>query len=157
VMTKQSEGENVTNRHRAEIANAAHADIMIRLHCDAASGRGFAVYYPDRQGTKYGVTGPSQSVIAASRAAATPFYTGMKESLAGTLGGRGVHGDSGTYIGGQQGALTGSIFSQVPVLTIEMVVLTNASDETFIKAETGQNQMAEALKAGLESYFRSLQ
>ncbi|HUS80460.1 MAG TPA: N-acetylmuramoyl-L-alanine amidase, partial [Armatimonadota bacterium] len=157
VMTKQSESENVTNRRRAEIANAAGADIMIRLHCDAASGRGFAIYYPDRQGTKYGVTGPSQSVIAASKAAATPFYEGMKASLAGTLGGRGVHGDSATYIGGQQGALTGSIFSQVPVLTIEMVVLTNASDESFIKGETGQSEMVEALKAGLESYFQSLQ
>lgn len=156
VMTKQSEGETVTNRRRAEIANAAGADIMIRLHGDAAPSSGFSVYYPDRQGTKYGVTGPSQSVIRASRAAATPFYEGMKTVLAGTLGGRGVHGDSATYIGGQQGALTGSIFSHVPVLTIEMIVLTNAHDEAFIKTAAGQDKMVEALKEGLESYFRSL-
>jgi len=156
VMTKQSENETVTNRRRAEIANAAGADIMIRLHGDAASASGFSVYYPDRQGTKYGVTGPSQSVIAASRAAATPFYEGMKSVLAGTLGGRGIHGDSATYIGGRQGALTGSIFSQVPVLTIEMIVLTNAHDEAFIKTASGQDKMVEALKEGLEGYFRSL-
>jgi len=156
VMTKQSEGETVTNRRRAEIANAAGADIMIRLHGDAAPSSGFAVYYPDRQGTKYGVTGPSPSVISASRAAATPFYDGMKTVLAGTLTGRGVHGDSSTYIGGQQGALTGSIFSQVPVLTVEMVVLTNPRDEAFIKTAAGQDKMVEALKQGLESYFRSL-
>lgn len=154
VMTKQSEGETVTNRRRAEIANAAGADLMLRLHCDAASASGFAVYYPDRQGTKYGVTGPSQSVINASRAAALPFYEGMKSALAGVLNGRGVHGDSATYIGGQQGALTGSIFAQVPVLTVEMVVLTNPRDEAFIRTAEGQQKMVEALRQGLENCFR---
>ncbi|MCD6360424.1 MAG: N-acetylmuramoyl-L-alanine amidase [Armatimonadetes bacterium] len=157
VVTKQSENEKVTNRHRAEIANAAGADIMIRLHCDAASASGFSIYYPDRQGTRYGVTGPGQSVIDASRAAATPFYEGMKAALTGVLRGRGVHGDSATYIGSRQGALTGSIFSQVPVLTIEMVVLTNASDEAFITTQAGQEKMVEALKQGLENYFAALQ
>lgn len=156
VMTKQSENEKVTNRRRAEIANEAGADIFIRLHGDAAPSSGFSLYYPDRQGTRYGVTGPSQTVIERSRAAATPFYEGMKSVLAGTLRGRGVHGDSATYIGAKQGALTGSIFSRVPALTIEMIVLTNASDEAFIKTEAGQDTMVEALKSGLEYYFRSL-
>ncbi len=156
VMTKSAEDEMVTNRRRAEIANEAGADIMIRLHCDAAPSRGFSIYYPDRQGTKYGVTGPSRSVIEASQAAAGPFYEGMRSVLSGSVPGRGVHGDSATYIGSKQGALTGSIFSRVPVLTIEMVVLTNAEDEAFITGESGQRKMVQALKAGLESYFRSL-
>ncbi len=156
VMTKQSENEHVTNRRRAEIANEAGADIFIRVHGDAAPSSGFSLYYPDRQGTRYGVTGPSQTVIDSSRAAATPFYEGMKSVLTGTLNGRGVHGDSSTYVGAKQGALTGSIFANVPALTIEMVVLTNASDEAFIKSEAGQAKMVEALKAGLEYYFRSL-
>lgn len=155
VMTKQSENEHVTNRRRAEIANAANADIMIRLHCDAASARGFAIFAPDRQGTKYGVTGPSQSVIQRSTAAMGSFYEGMKSVLSGTLPGRGTHGDSATYVGSRQGALTGSIFSQVPTLTVEMVVLTNAQDEAFIKSASGQALMVDALRAGLEYTFRA--
>ncbi len=155
VMTKESENQKVTNRRRAEIANAAKADIMIRLHCDAAPSRGFSLYYPDRQGTKYGVTGPSQSVIDASQAAAGPFYEGMKSVLSMTLQERGIHGDSVTYVGSRQGALTGSIFSQVPVLTIEMCVLTNAQDEAFITSASGQSTMVKALRAGLEYYFRA--
>lgn len=153
VMTKQSENEHVTNRRRAEIANAAGADIMIRLHCDAAPGRGFSIYAPDRQGTRYGVTGPSRSVIDASTAAMGPFYEGMKSALSGTLPGRGTHGDSATYVGSRQGALTGSIFSQVPTLTVEMCVLTNAQDEAFISSVGGQQKMVEALRAGLEYVF----
>ena len=153
VMTKQSENEHVTNRRRAEIANAAGADIMIRLHCDAAPSRGYSLYAPDRQGTRYGVTGPSQSVIDRSTAAMGPLYAGMKSVLTGTLPGRGTHGDSQTYVGARQGALTGSIFSEVPTVTIEMCVLTNAQDEAFINSEAGQVTMVQALRAGLESVF----
>ena len=46
VMTKASEGEVVTNRRRAEIANEAHADLLLRLHCDAGPQSGFAVVLP---------------------------------------------------------------------------------------------------------------
>ena len=151
VLTKSAENQKVTNRERAEIANKNDSDIMIRLHCDAASHTGFSIYYPDRQGTRYGVTGPAQSVIQASKAVATPFYQGMKSVLNGHLTPRGIHGDSATYIGSRQGALTGSIFSQVPVLTIEMCTLTIASDEQFISSENGQKLMVRALVQGLEN------
>ena len=151
VLTKSAENQKVTNRERAEIANKNNSDIMIRLHCDAASHTGFSIYYPDRQGTRYGVTGPAQSVIQASKAVATPFYQGMKSVLNGHLTPRGIHGDSATYIGSRQGALTGSIFSQVPVLTVEMCTLTIASDEQFISSENGQKLMVRALVQGLEN------
>jgi len=155
VLTKGAEKEYVTNRRRAEIANQAHADLMIRLHCDTGGGSGFAVYYPDRQGTKYGVTGPKQSVIKASHQAAEAFYRGMKKELEGILSGRGIYGDSATYVGSRQGALTGSIFSQVPVLCVEMVMLSNASDEKFIGSKEGQEKMSLALKAGIEAFASS--
>ncbi len=154
VLTKNAENEKVTNRRRATIANEANAAIMIRLHCDAASRSGFSLYYPDRQGTKYGHTGPSGEVQAASRIAANALHKGMKSVLAGVLPSRGVHGDSATYVGSRQGALTGSIFSQVPVVTIEMCVLTVASDERFISSAGGQQTMVKALVAALETYFR---
>lgn len=156
VMTKSAENQKVTNRRRAEIANNANSDIMIRLHCDAASHSGFSLYYPDRTGTKHGNTGPPGDVRSASRTAADALYRGMKSVLAGTLPGRGVHGDSATYIGSKQGALTGSIFSLVPVVTIEMCVLTISSDERFISSARGQQLMVKALFAGLETYFREL-
>ena len=156
VLTKDAEKEHVTNRRRAEIANQAHADLMIRLHCDTGGSSGFAIYYPNRTGTKYGVTGPAQSVINASRQAADALYRGMKNELGGTLSGRGIHGDSATYVGSKQGALTGSIFSQVPVLCVEMVMLSEASDERFIRSESGQKKMAFALMAGVRAFAASV-
>src|SRR5947209_6456881 len=57
VMTKSSETQLVRNAERAAIGNRAHAALMVRLHCDASSDSGFAIYYPDRVGTAEGKTG----------------------------------------------------------------------------------------------------
>jgi N-acetylmuramoyl-L-alanine amidase len=154
VLTKSSEEEVVRNRDRALFANRARAALMIRLHCDASTERGFAVYYPDRPGkTKDGTTGPAPDVIKGSRLAAEAIHAGLVEGLRGALEDNGVRTDYQTKVGREQGgALTGSIFSEVPVVTIEMVVLSNAADAEFIKTEEGQRRMAEAIAGGVERF-----
>ena len=154
VMTKASEDELVRNKDRALVANRARASLMIRLHCDASAERGFAVYYPDRRGrAKDGTTGPGASVIEESRRAAEALHSGLAEGLKGALEDNGVRTDFQTKVGRDQGgALTGSIFSEVPVVTIEMVVLSHDSDAEFIKTEGGQRRMAEAIARGVERY-----
>jgi N-acetylmuramoyl-L-alanine amidase len=150
VMTKHSRGEMVTNRRRAEIANAAHARLLLRLHCDASSGTGYALYYPREAGHKDGHTGPSAQVREASAAAAEALHDGMKWRLAGALRDGGVLTDLQTGIGGKQGALTGSIFSEVPVVTVEMLVLTNDRDAEWVEHEGNQRLLAAALADGVE-------
>ena len=148
ILTKDKEHELVTNRRRAEIANENQANLMIRLHCDAGSKSGFRIFYPDRQGKRFGVTGPSFEVINKSKRAASGFHDGMSSVLRQKLKSLGVAGDSETYVGKKQGALTGSIFSAVTVLTIEMCVLTNPEDEKFISSSKGKALMVKALLQG---------
>ena len=154
VLTKESEDELVKNRDRALVANRARASLMIRLHCDASAERGFAVYYPDRQGrARDGTTGPGAGVIEESRLAAEAIHSGLAEELKDALNDNGVRTDYQTKVGREQGgALTGSIFSEVPVVTIEMVVLSDGTDAEFIKTEEGQRRMAEAIAKGIERY-----
>jgi N-acetylmuramoyl-L-alanine amidase len=154
VLTKSSEEELVRNKDRALIANRARAALMIRLHCDASTERGFAVYYPDRKGrAKDGTAGPAESVIEGSRRAAEAVHAGLAEGLQGALNDNGVRTDYQTKVGREQGgALTGSIFSEVPVVTIEMVVLSDAADAEFIKTEEGQRRMAEAIAGGVTRF-----
>jgi N-acetylmuramoyl-L-alanine amidase len=154
VMTKGSLNEKVLNRRRAEIANGAGATLMVRLHCDAAAGSGFAVYYPSKAGTSQGFTGPTASVIARSREAATRMHTTMADVLRGHHKDNGLRTDLQTAVGARQGALTGSIFSKVPVLLVEMVVLTNPKDEAFILSKTGRARMVEALAQGVLATVR---
>jgi len=156
VKTRQVRDQLTTNRERAEIANRAGAALLLRLHCDSGKGSGFAFYYPDQQGKKQGVVGPSSQVIAASRKAAQAVHAGMAKTLAGALKDNGIRGDSSTYIGRKQGALTGSIFSQVPVVTVEMVFLDNKADAAFIKSPQGQQRLAQALAEGVKLYLSTL-
>ena len=150
VMTKQSQPEVVKNRRRAEIANEAHADLMIRLHCDASNGSGYTVYYPAKAGTVKGFTGPSEDVMQSSGVAAKRVLAAMRGVLDGHLHADPLKTDAQTFIGGKQGgALTGSIFSKVPVVLVEMVVLTNPKDEAFITSKEGQSLMVEALAKGV--------
>ena len=151
VMTKTHEEEMVTNRRRAEIANASGAVLLLRLHCDASNGTGFAVYYPAAPGTSGGVTGPGQDVIDRSTEAASRFHKAMVSSLDGTLASEGLKTDRETAVGSKQGALTGSVFSKVPTVLVEMVVLTNPRDEDWILSKAGEAAMVAALEAGAKA------
>lgn len=153
VLTKTHEKERVTNRQRAEVANNARADLFMRLHCDTGSGRGYTWYYPDRAGTRQGVTGPSRDVCERSRTAAEILTKTMPLTLSGYLRANPVKTDAQTFVGGKQGGvLTGSIFARVPTALIEMCDLNAASDARFIASPAGQDLMAQALLAGIVAY-----
>lgn len=156
VSTKSSPEEFVTNKRRAEIANLCHAALMVRLHCDADAGTGIASYAPDRQGIVNGVRGPSATVIEESQSAIAAFHPAVIKSLDGLLADRGMFADTSTRIGGKQGALTGSIYSQVPVVLVEMCVLTNPHDEAIISSAAGQRRIAAALASGVEAAVTTL-
>jgi N-acetylmuramoyl-L-alanine amidase len=152
VLTKPRERTMVTNIARAQVGNDAKAALVVRLHCDAGSDSGYAIYHPDREGTAHGRTGPTREVMTTSANAAESLHVSMARMLAGKLKDGGVRGDTKSLIGGRQGALTGSIFSEVPVVLIEMVTLSNASDAAFIRSARGQSLMARAIAEGIGRY-----
>lgn len=145
VLTKKELEQFVANKDRAATANKAKADLMLRLHCDAAAGSGFATYYPTQQGKSQGVTGPSLALIEKTKPVAERFHRALAKGLKGMLPDHGLKSDLKTAVGGRQGALTGSIFSKVPVVLVELVVLTNPKDEEFIGTKAGQEAYADAL------------
>lgn len=151
VMTKESESQFVTNKDRAEIANRAQADLLLRLHADAGKATGFTVYYPRKQGTSHGVTGPGPNVLRTSKSAAQAFHAAFAQALRGQLKDNGLRGDEESFIGGKQGALTGSIFSKVPTILVEMIFLTTSQDAEWIKQSSNKKLMSEAIAQGVRS------
>jgi len=154
IKTRNVFREMTTNRRRAEIANESGAALMVRLHCDTGRGSGFTVFYPDRPGSTQGVKGPSEDVIEKSRLAAQCMQEGLTEILKGHLRSNPIKGDSTTAIGAEQGALTGSIFSKVPIITVEMVYLNNPQDAEFIKSAIGQELVAKGLFLGITNFLK---
>ena len=155
VLTKSSLGEYVTNKRRAEIANEAAADLMLRLHADSEGPGGFTLYYPRKQGTVKGVKGPSPAMMEASGRAAKAFHGALVAELRGQLKDNGVKGDEQTFIGGKQGALTGSIYSQVPALLVEMANLAKPADAKWISDPANQQALAKAMLAGVAAVASS--
>lgn len=151
MMTKSAERQRVTNRKRAEIANEAGASLFLRLHCDAAAGSGIGVYYPDKPGQSGGVSGPSKEVRSRSRSLAKLFHPALVAALKGKHPDRGLHTDRQTAIGRRQGALTGSIHAKVPVLLVELAVLTNPRDERFLASKGGQEAICQALRKAVRA------
>ncbi|MBF0499493.1 MAG: N-acetylmuramoyl-L-alanine amidase [Candidatus Riflebacteria bacterium] len=153
VLTRDQKSHLTTNRARAECANHLNAAIMLRLHCDTGSGRGFTYYFPDHEGAAGGKRGPAPEIIAESRKAAREIFEGSRIILATHLRDNGIKTDRETAVGGRLCALIGSIWSEVPVVTIEMVFLNNSGDASFIASPDGQNLVAEALASGIERYL----
>ncbi len=152
VLTKEREEQDVPNSERAEIANRAHVDLLVRLHCDADNDHGIATFYPAKQGKIRNKTGPAPEVIDASKTAATRFHKALIQSLKGALKNRGLRTDSQTAVGHRLGgALEGSIYAKIPVLLVEMCVLRNPKDEAFITSAEGQERLVTALVAGVQA------
>ena len=76
------------------------------------------------------------------------FHRAYAAALRGHLRDNGLKSDLATAVGAKQGALTGSIHSKVPVLLVEMCVLTNRKDEAFLASKSGHDRMVAALEAG---------
>ncbi len=156
VMTKSSEEEFVANKKRAETANKAKVNLMVRLHMDAAPTGGWGTYYPHQQGTTQGVTGPSKAVLQNSKTAAAAFHKGVFTVLKGRHQDRGLMTEAKTAVGARQGALTGSIFSEVPVVLVEMATLTLKDDEAFVASAAGKKLLVNAVVAGTEAALKAM-
>ncbi len=154
MLTKPDRDANIKNEDRARTANRAHAALLIRLHCDAGNEAGIATFYPNRQGVFGGVRGPSVEVIRKSGIAARRFHAALIHTLNGKLKDRGVRTDAQTAVGSKQGALTGSIYSQVPVILVEMAVLQQKHDEAFLASEAGQTLLTQAMADGVKEALK---
>jgi N-acetylmuramoyl-L-alanine amidase len=72
------------------------------------------------------------------------------QALDGALKNRYLRTDNQTKVGKSNGGvLTGSIHARVPVLLIEMGVITNRQDGAFLASAAGQKKLAFAMTEGV--------
>lgn len=156
VMTKSRVDEFVTNKKRAEIANAANSALFLRIHANSEDDPENFTMYPSKQGNYNGVTGPPSSVLGPSKRAAELIANAAGSSTGkGTLGAKAESSFSGnSSIDATGGVLIGSLYSNVPTCTMEMIGMGGSSaNAQWINNPSNQQKMAEGIANGVLSFL----
>ena len=145
VMTRASnDGIGPCIDRRAEIINAAHADVAIDIHADGgpASGRGFAILEPVSDGPNDAVITSSQRFGSDLRRAFLADVPAMPEST--------YDGDQGIS---PRDDLAGLNLTRVPKVLIECGNMRNATDAQMLVSASFQQLVARAIAAAIAGFL----
>ena len=141
VMTRETNEVNISNVERAQVANAAKADMTIRLHCDSIgnSGKSGAVLIVPSKTGKY---------TAGIYPASFKYAECLKKSLQ----------DSGVKVNGifERSDMTGFNWSQVPVVIFEMGFMSNWNEDRMLCDSNYQTKLMQAVVTAIDAYNASL-
>jgi len=140
IMVRTSNNVNIANSKRAKIANDAHADLFVRLHCDSNvkhSMHGLSTLIP--------AVGRWTKPIAAASERAGGF---VHQSTIASSGAK----DLGLV---KRKDLSGFNYSKVPTVLVEMGFLSNAEEDRSLALPSYQYKLVSGLANGIASYLKS--
>lgn len=139
VMTRTRADVSISNRARAEMANAAHADLFVRIHADGnvnADMSGISTLYP--AGNAW-----VRAISTRSRTAATVVQ-------------RRVVAETGARDRGLQARsdMTGFNWSRVPAVLVETGFMSNPAEDVRLSQPRYQERLAAGIAQGVLDYLR---
>jgi N-acetylmuramoyl-L-alanine amidase len=147
VMTRASnDGVGPCVNRRAEIINAAHANVAVDIHADGGppSGRGFTILEPVADGPNDAVIGSSARFGADVRRAFLARIPAMPEST--------YTGDQGIML---RDDLAGLNLTTVPKVLVECGNMRNATDAQMLVRPAFQRLVAATLAAAIITFLRA--
>lgn len=139
IMTRTTHEVNLSNSERAQLANNAHADMTIRIHCDSISNGG-------KTGASLLIPSKESSYTKAIYPASYAYATELKQILT----------SSGVKVNGifERSDMTGFNWSKVPVIVFEMGFMSNWNEDQMLSSKSYQQKLMHAVVDALDSYFR---
>lgn len=138
IMVRTSQNVDIPNSKRAQMANAAHADLFIRLHCDSATSasvRGVLTLVPAK--TKW--TG---KIVKPSARAGRDVQNALVK----------ITHDKNRGIT-KRGDLTGFNWAKVPSVLVEMGVMSNPAEDRRLASASYQETLATGMANGIMSFL----
>ena len=152
IKTRSDPYQEMTLPERSKIANNFGADLLLSLHSDLGNQSGYAFFVPDKPGQSEDKTGPSPEISMRSRELAEQLDRAIQQ--VGPIKSRGVKSEEFTYAGNLQGALTISIYAEVPVITLELGFLDHEIDGPFLASAAGKILWVETLAQAINQVFQ---
>ncbi len=141
VMVRTTENVDIPNSKRAQIGNDAHANLVVRVHCDdvdSSSVHGLMTVIPEDN--KW-----THSWLAAATKAGEDI---QKATLATTgAGDRGVKPPPVT--------MSGFNWSTVPSVIVEMGLMSNPAEDRRLSDPSYQDELATGMANGVMTYLQS--
>jgi len=139
VMTRTTQDVDISNVERAQMANAAGADLFVRIHADGSdnpSTSGIHVLYPAS------IKGWTDDIAAASKEAAV---LAQRELIAATgAGDRGLDARSD---------ISGFNWSDVPVILPEIGFMTNPDEDRLLATPAYQDKIVRGLTRAILAFL----
>lgn len=138
VMTRMSDGVNISNAERAQIANSVGADLFVRIHADGSTNHpvhGISTLYPAGNSWVAPIAAPS---LRAARL--------VQSAVVGATGAanRGLSGRSD---------MAGFNWSAVPAIIVESGFMTNPAEDQALASNAYQDVLADGITAGILEYL----
>ena len=138
-MTREVHDVNISNKERAEMANAMDVDISFRVHCngsDDTSISGALCMAPSESNPYVSHLAADSQRLSQCVVDAYCKATGMKNK--GVL---------------EVDNMTGINWCEMPVTIIEMGFMSNPSDDTNMQDDAFQVKMVQGMADGIDDYF----
>ncbi|TDK55936.1 N-acetylmuramoyl-L-alanine amidase [Bacillus salipaludis] len=142
VYTRTSNDVNVSNKVRAEMANVNKADLFIRLHADGSTNRsvrGFSILTPSSKNPY------TKTIYKDSLKASQLIVDEVKENRDVKVNGISFRDD-----------LSGTNWSQVPAVLIEMGFMTNPIEDKNLSNETYLTYLMKDVARGIVDFRESV-
>ncbi|MER3405501.1 MAG: hypothetical protein C4289_10390, partial [Chloroflexota bacterium] len=134
---------------RVDIANRSDADLFVSIHADAHADpatAGVTVYYGTDDGYIYDLPSPrSADLIRLSRQLAARLLTELTAATGSPD--RGIRQRPFYVLGA----------TRMPAVLVEVGYMTNASDAARLRDPVYQQRVAQGLRNGIVSYFRTVE
>ena len=138
IMVRTTQNVDIPNSKRAQIANNAHADLFIRLHCDSASSSSVTGVLTLTPATNRWTRANVKRSARASR--------DLENAVVKT-----THAKSRGIT--TRGDLSGFNWSKVPVTLVEMGMMSNPAEDRRLASATYEHTLALGIANGAMSYL----